>query len=99
MQSIHRTSIRDPRTSSGHAEDFAGQPFGAGCQLAVLVTGGAGYIGGHIVLGLLDSGKEPIVIDNMSNGVPWAIPQGVRFVQGDIGDYPMRLKRSSFTRF
>jgi UDP-glucose 4-epimerase len=55
--------------------------------MAVLVTGGAGYIGGHTVLGLLEAGEEPIVIDNMSNGVPWAIPQGVRFVQGDIGDY------------
>jgi UDP-glucose 4-epimerase len=55
--------------------------------MAVLVTGGAGYIGGHMVLGLLDAGEEPIVIDDMSNGVPWAIPQGVHFVQGDIGDY------------
>lgn len=55
--------------------------------MTVLVTGGAGYIGGHMVLGLLDAGEEPIVIDNMSNGVSWAIPQGVRFIQGDIGDY------------
>jgi len=55
--------------------------------MAVLVTGGAGYIGGHMVLGLLDAGEEPIVIDDMSNGVPRTIPQGVHFVQGDIGDY------------
>ena len=55
--------------------------------MAVLVTGGAGYIGGHMVLGLLDAGEEPVVIDNMSNGVPWAIPNGVRFVLGDSGDY------------
>jgi UDP-glucose 4-epimerase len=55
--------------------------------MTVLVTGGAGYIGGHMVLGLLDAGEEPIAIDNMSNGVPWAIPHGVRFVLGDSGDY------------
>ena len=55
--------------------------------MTVLVTGGAGYIGGHMVLGLLDAGEEPVVIDNMSNGVPWAIPNGVRFVLGDSGDY------------
>ena len=40
-----------------------------------------------MVLGLLDAGEEPVVIDNMSNGVPWAIPHGVCFVQGDSGDY------------
>lgn len=55
--------------------------------MTVLVTGGAGYIGGHMVLALLDAGEEPVVIDNMSNGVPWAIPDGVPFVQGDSGDY------------
>jgi len=55
--------------------------------MTVLVTGGAGYIGGHMVLGLLDAGEEPIVIDDMSNGVRWAIPEGVPFVLGDSGDY------------
>jgi UDP-glucose 4-epimerase len=55
--------------------------------MTVFVTGGAGYIGGHMVLALLDAGEEPVVIDNMSNGVPWAIPDGVRFVLGDSGDY------------
>jgi UDP-glucose 4-epimerase len=55
--------------------------------MTVLVTGGAGYIGGHMVLGLLDVGEQPVVIDNMSNGVPWAVPKGVPFVLGDSGDY------------
>ncbi len=36
--------------------------------MAILVTGGAGYIGGHMVLGLLDSGHQPIVIDNKAGG-------------------------------
>ena len=40
-----------------------------------------------MVLGLLDAGEQPVVIDDMSNGVPWAIPQGVPFVRGDSGDY------------
>src|ERR1700688_4172913 len=56
-------------------------------RMTVLVTGGAGYIGGHVVLGLLDAGEQPIVIDDMSNGVPWAIPSGVPFTQGDIADF------------
>ena len=53
----------------------------------ILITGGAGYIGGHMVRGLLDAGEKPVVIDNMSNGVAWAVPAGVPFVLGDSGDY------------
>ena len=56
-------------------------------HMSILVTGGAGYIGGHMVLGLLDAGYLPVVIDNMSNGVPWAVPEGVPLVVGDSGDY------------
>jgi len=55
----------------------------------ILVTGGAGYIGGHMVLGLLDRGITPVVIDDMSNGVPWALRPGVPFYHGDIGDYAL----------
>jgi UDP-glucose 4-epimerase len=55
--------------------------------MAILVTGGAGYIGGHMVLALLDAGEKPVVLDNMSNGVPWAVPEGVPFTFGDVGDY------------
>ena len=55
--------------------------------MTVLVTGGAGYIGGHMVLGLLDAGEEPVVIDDMSNGVSWAVPHGVPLILGDSGDY------------
>lgn len=55
--------------------------------MATLVTGGAGYIGGHMVLKLLDMGEKVVVIDDMSNGVPWAVPPGVPFVLGDVGDY------------
>jgi UDP-glucose 4-epimerase len=58
-------------------------------ETMILVTGGAGYIGGHMVLALLDAGEQPVVIDDMSNGVPWAIPAGVPFFQSDISDFDM----------
>ncbi|MFN3685308.1 UDP-glucose 4-epimerase GalE [Salinarimonas sp.] len=54
--------------------------------MAVLVTGGAGYIGGHAVLALLDAGERVVVLDDLSTGVRRAIPEGVRLVEGDIAD-------------
>jgi UDP-glucose 4-epimerase len=52
----------------------------------VLVTGGAGYIGSHAVLALLERGFAPIIIDNLSTGLREAVPEGVDFYLGDIGD-------------
>ncbi len=52
----------------------------------VLVTGGAGYIGSHAVLALLDSGWKVVVIDNLTTGFRWAVPETATFVEGDIGD-------------
>jgi UDP-glucose 4-epimerase len=52
----------------------------------VLVTGGAGYIGSHVVLALLDAGHRVVVIDNLSTGFRWAVPDGVPFIHGDICD-------------
>ena len=54
--------------------------------MAVLVTGGAGYIGGHMVLGLLDTGEIAVVLDNLSTGFDWAVPEGVPLKVGDMGD-------------
>jgi UDP-glucose 4-epimerase len=54
--------------------------------MSVLVTGGAGYIGGHMVLGLLDAGEQAIVLDDLSTGHLWAVPSGAVFVEGDFGD-------------
>ncbi len=54
--------------------------------MSVLVTGGAGYIGSHMVLELLDAGERVIVIDNLSTGFRWAVPQAATLVVGDIGD-------------
>ncbi len=54
--------------------------------MSVLVTGGAGYIGGHMTLGLLDARERVVVLDNLSTGFAWAVPEGVRLVVGDMGD-------------
>jgi len=54
--------------------------------MRVLVTGGAGYIGSNMVLGLLDRGDEPVIIDSLITGYREAVPQGVPFYQGDIAD-------------
>jgi UDP-glucose 4-epimerase len=55
-------------------------------KLPVLVTGGAGYIGSHAVLALSDAGWPVAVIDNLTTGFRWAVPDGVPFYQGDIED-------------
>ena len=55
-------------------------------KLPVLVTGGAGYIGSHAVLALLDAGWPVVVIDNLVTGFRWAVPEGAVFAQGDIAD-------------
>lgn len=55
--------------------------------MAVLVTGGAGYIGSHMVLALLDAGHEEVVVlDDLSTGFDWAVPDGVTLVVGDVAD-------------
>ena len=54
--------------------------------MRVLVTGGAGYIGSNMVLGLLDRGDEPVIIDSLVTGYREAIPEGVPFYEGDICD-------------
>ena len=52
----------------------------------VLVTGGCGYIGSHAVLALRDAGWPVVVIDNLTTGFRWAIPDDVPLEEGDVGD-------------
>jgi UDP-glucose 4-epimerase len=54
--------------------------------MTVLITGGAGYIGSHMVLELVDAGERVVVLDNLSTGHDWALPAGVPLVVGDSGD-------------
>ena len=54
--------------------------------MTVLVTGGAGYVGSHMVLELVDAGERVVVLDNLSAGFPWAVAEGVPLIVGDIGD-------------
>jgi UDP-glucose 4-epimerase len=54
--------------------------------MSVLVTGGAGYVGGHMALGLIDAGETVVVLDNLSTGFAWAVPEGAKLVVGDMGD-------------
>lgn len=55
-------------------------------RFTVLVTGGAGYIGSHAVLALKDAGWPVAVVDNLTTGFRWAVPDDVAFYEGDIED-------------
>jgi UDP-glucose 4-epimerase len=54
--------------------------------MAVLVTGGAGYIGSHMALALLDRGEEVAILDNLATGLRALVPDGATFIEGDAGD-------------
>jgi UDP-glucose 4-epimerase len=52
----------------------------------VLVTGGAGYIGSHVALALLDAGWPVVILDDLSTGFEALVPSQAAFVRGDVGD-------------
>jgi len=54
--------------------------------MSVLVTGGAGYIGSHMVNELRDTGQRLVVVDNLSTGHRWAVPGDVPLVIGDVAN-------------
>ncbi|GAB5506746.1 MAG: UDP-glucose 4-epimerase GalE [Rhizobiaceae bacterium] len=54
--------------------------------MAVLITGGAGYIGSHMVWRLLDADEDVVVVDRLSTGFEWAVPAEAELVVGDIAD-------------
>jgi UDP-glucose 4-epimerase len=54
--------------------------------MAILVTGGAGYIGSHMVLHLADAGEDVVVLDNLTTGFPWLVDHRVKLVEGDVAD-------------
>src|SRR5262245_38995671 len=60
--------------------------------MTILVTGGAGYLGSHMVHALADAGEQVVVLDNLSTGFEWAMPKGTALVVGDTGDQPLVMK-------
>lgn len=54
--------------------------------MAILVTGGAGYIGSHMVFTLVDAGEQVVVIDNLSTGFRDAVSEKAIFIEADIAD-------------
>ena len=56
----------------------------------VLVVGGAGYIGSHVVKALRDAGESPVVFDNMSSGLQENLLRGIPFIKGDT-QFPEQL--------
>ena len=61
--------------------------------MSILVTGGAGYIGSHMVLELIGAGETVVVVDNLSTGFRWAVHEDATLVIGDIGDAEL-IKRT-----
>jgi UDP-glucose 4-epimerase len=60
--------------------------------MTILVTGGAGYIGSHMVHELVDAGEPVVVLDNLSTGFRSLIPNSVPFVAGSTGDRDLVAK-------
>src|SRR3977135_2816991 len=54
--------------------------------MTVLVTGGAGYIGGHMVYALVAAGERVVVLDNLTTGFDWAVSPEALLVTGETGD-------------
>ena len=54
----------------------------------ILVTGGAGYIGSHVVLQLVEAGERVVVLDDLSAGIREAVI-GAELVVGNVGDQPL----------
>ena len=54
--------------------------------MSILVTGGAGYIGSHMVYALTDAGRDVVVLDNLSTGSRGLVSEAAQFAQGNAGD-------------
>ncbi|MEQ1649432.1 MAG: UDP-glucose 4-epimerase GalE [Hyphomicrobiaceae bacterium] len=54
--------------------------------MSILVTGGAGYIGSHMAHELADAGQDVVIVDNLTTGFRWAMPETAKLVVGDVGD-------------
>ncbi|RKK05375.1 UDP-glucose 4-epimerase GalE [Pseudoroseomonas wenyumeiae] len=64
-----------------------------------LVTGGAGYVGSHVVLALLERGDEVVVLDDLRQGHRLAVPPGAELVVGDAADRHLLRELMASRRF
>ena len=64
--------------------------------MAILVTGGAGYIGSHTVVELLNANKEVVVLDNLCNSSPKSLERVKEITGKDVKFYEGDIFRSSF---
>ncbi len=60
--------------------------------MTILITGGAGYVGSHMVYALVDAGERVVVLDNLSTGFDWAVAKGVPLIVGESGDQALVAK-------
>ena len=67
--------------------------------MKVLITGGAGYIGGTVTRLLLEAGNAVTVYDNLCHGKRSAVAAGVEFVEGDVGDGELLQRTLKSGRF
>lgn len=65
--------------------------------MSILVTGGAGYIGSHMALNLLDACEDVVVLDNLSTGFRQTVPANAKLVVGDVGN--IDLVRSTIRQY
>lgn len=60
--------------------------------ILLLVVGGAGYIGSHVVKELVEDNREVVVLDNLSTGHRWAVDERAIFIEGDMADSKLLQK-------
>ena len=60
--------------------------------MSILITGGAGYIGSHVALHLIDNGFKPVIIDNLITGNKKLIPKEAKYIFGDIKNHKLVKK-------
>ena len=70
-----RSALRPKRVSSVPTISYCPVIDAKAGLMTILVTGGAGYIGSHMVPELADAGERVVVLDNLSTGFDWAVPK------------------------
>lgn len=83
--------VKAPSRRARRRSQTVGTPSGARC-MSVLVTGGAGYVGAHMMLALRDAGEQAVALDDLSAGARWLAPQDAPLIVADVGDKAALMK-------